>query len=588
MWLINARILTLEEVWDEADREYAILSHRWEEEEVSFKDMQNLEVATKKKGFLKIAKSCELALKDNYSYVWVDTCCINKESSAELSEAINSMYRWYQSSSVCYAFLSDVDHGAPDSGTLEQQIEESLWFDRGWTLQELLAPSHLIFYDRSWRYIDTKRAMSEMLMRRTGIDSLALEGENSLEAYSIAQRMSWASRRVTTRKEDIGYCLLGIFGVNMPMLYGEGTKAFMRLQEEIIKQSDDHTIFAWPIHREEQVGLLADSPAAFAGCQNVRVLSSGKGRSAYSMTNRGLSCEFIAKPYSPNTYFVRLDCENIDMADYHLGMFLRRLSEDDQYARVTVEGHTFIKATASEWDMSPRLSHTVWDTLDLDDIHRVIRTHIEVNVRQAIPKKDLEWIQGFVNGFRLVTPKNVKPLNAFEGIPTTPSDCIWNPRTSRMQIPPGEYGYVGTLDVSAHCRNMQRVLLGFDFDYNPVCFVLGHNQLGGKSRQATTKEIVFFDYFKQRPFLGIIDWSQVDQGQAWDLEKHRDIWALKGDRVNGIDVSLKSRSRGHFYDIGKITISRAQVSDNDRNDHGKSFEAENKWVWDVHIKFSKR
>ncbi|KAL8771265.1 MAG: hypothetical protein Q9209_003170 [Squamulea sp. 1 TL-2023] len=513
----------LEEVWDEDEREYAILSHRWAEEEVSFKDMQNIEVAAKKKGFSKIAKSCGFALKDNYSHVWVDTCCINKESSAELSEAINSMYRWYQSSSVCYAFLSDVDHSAPGLETLEQQIAKSVWFDRGWTLQELIAPAHLIFYDRDWQYVNTKRGMSEILMRRTGIDVKVFFG-NPISTYSIAQRMSWASQRVTTRKEDIAYCLLGIFDVNMPMLYGEGTKAFMRLQEEIIKQSDDHTIFAWPIYRDNQVGLLADSPAAFANCQSVRILSSGGGFSAYSITNRGLSCKFVAKPYTPNTYLVRLNCVKTDIIEEnetsqrcHLGMFLRRLDEDDQYARVTVNGQTFKHAIPARWDMAPRPWLIRREIEDLDQFRKVIPSHIEVNVRQTIRKRALRWMQASVNGFRLISPENLKPSNAVGEEPWS-EDCIWNPRTSIMQMALGEYGYVGTVEVSAHYRNMDRVMLGFDFDYNPICFVLGTKQTGRTS--------CFDDYFYQQSFLGTTDWSKVINGEAWDLEKHHGIWAL--------------------------------------------------------------
>ena len=101
------------EVWSERAKEYAILSHRWEDGEVSFRDTQNLEVASSMTtGFTKIPKSCEQSLKDGYNYVWVDTYCINKESSADFSEAINSMYRWYKASTVCYAFLSDVHANA--------------------------------------------------------------------------------------------------------------------------------------------------------------------------------------------------------------------------------------------------------------------------------------------------------------------------------------------------------------------------------------------------------------------------------------------------------------------------------------------
>ena len=320
MRLINAHTRKLEEVWDENVKKYAILSHRWENGEVSYHDMQNPAGASNMKGFAKILKACDHTVSDGYDYVWVDTCCINKENSAELTEAINSMYRWYQAAAICYAFLSDVDTKAPNIDTVEQQIKSSLWFARGWTLRSLLT-------------------------MKTGIDEAILNGE-PLSRRSIAQRMSWWRERVTTRKEDIAYCLLGIFDVNMPLLYGEGgKKAFLRLQEEIIKQSDDHTIFAWPIEHQDQPGLLAESPEAFKNCQHVRPMTSRKGRSPYSFTNRGLSIKLSATQFTMDTYLVRLDCadgllpaDNGTLDEFRLGMFLRRLDEDDQYARVKHQG----------------------------------------------------------------------------------------------------------------------------------------------------------------------------------------------------------------------------------------------------------
>ncbi|KAL8994767.1 MAG: hypothetical protein Q9169_005351 [Polycauliona sp. 2 TL-2023] len=242
MWLINAKTLKLEEVWGETVKSYAILSHRWEEEEVSHQDMHDYAIAVKKKGFTKIAKSCELALKDGFDYMWVDTCCIDKKSSAELSEAINSMFRWYESAGICYAFLSDVDcsREEADETSIHHQIQQSMWFARGWTLQELLAPRNVVFYDSNWISLGTKKSLDRVIEQRTGIDALALDRSCYFTAFSIAQRMSWAAERITTRSEDTAYRLLGLFQVNMPMLYGEGQQAFMRLQEEIIKQSDDH------------------------------------------------------------------------------------------------------------------------------------------------------------------------------------------------------------------------------------------------------------------------------------------------------------------------------------------------------------
>ena len=208
------------------------------------------------------------AIREGYQYAWVDTCCINKESSAELSEAINSMYHWYRASAVCYTFLSDVRGTVPENA-IAGEIESSAWFTRGWALQELLAPRNMVFYNQDWEYLGTKRTLSRLLTYRTGIDEAILSKQEPFSRRSIAQRMSWASRRTTTRIEDTAYCLLGIFDVNMPLLYGEREKAFLRLQEEITKKSTDHSLFAWPIHRDSQTGLLADSPAAFESCRYI-------------------------------------------------------------------------------------------------------------------------------------------------------------------------------------------------------------------------------------------------------------------------------------------------------------------------------
>jgi hypothetical protein len=234
---------------------YAILSHRWEDGEVTYRDMTSgRSSARKKKGFGKIKQCCGQAIEDGLPYVWVDTCCIDKSSSAELSEAINSMYQWYQNAAVCYAYLSDVHlesslpASLPDAhleGTLRttseveslnnalvDEIENSKWWTRGWTLQELIAPQTIQFFGTKagfWHPIGDKASLIDLISRRTGIHPDVLSGSD-VSRCSIAMRMSWAADRETTRIEDLAYCLLGIFGVSMPLLYGEGKKAFLRLQ----------------------------------------------------------------------------------------------------------------------------------------------------------------------------------------------------------------------------------------------------------------------------------------------------------------------------------------------------------------------
>ncbi|KAI4917801.1 hypothetical protein J4E85_009893 [Alternaria conjuncta] len=253
---------------------YAILSHCWEDEEVVFSDLADLEQAKKKKGFAKIEKTCKLAIGDGFHYVWVDTCCIDKSSSAELSEAINSMFAWYRDSDQCYAYLADVElEGAFAEGQSARHriaFSRSRWFERAWTLQELLASRNfhpdkdhnlydplipikfpsgrydgMKFYSRDWQLLGPKVNLGRQISKITGIPMEYLDGQ-SLEIASISMRMSWAADRQATRSEDIAYSLLGIFDVNMPLLYGEGRiKAFRRLQEEIMKISEDETLFAW-------------------------------------------------------------------------------------------------------------------------------------------------------------------------------------------------------------------------------------------------------------------------------------------------------------------------------------------------------
>lgn len=211
----------------------------------------------------KLREACAISRQGGYRYLWFDACCIDKTSSSELSEAINSMYLWYQHSAMCFVLLSDVDVSeditAPDSA-----FRRSKWFTRGWTLQELLAPANLIFVCKNWQIIGTKGMMGTLLSEITRIDPVYLRDGLDVRKASVAKRMSWAALRVTTREEDEAYCLLGIFGINMPTLYGEGRYAFIRLQEEILKQEYDQSIFAWTVFKllEDEHGRQLPLPTA--------------------------------------------------------------------------------------------------------------------------------------------------------------------------------------------------------------------------------------------------------------------------------------------------------------------------------------
>ncbi|KAI1566051.1 HET domain containing protein [Pyrenophora tritici-repentis] len=303
MRLLNAKTYQLHSELGQDKPKYAILSHTWEEEEVLFEDIRRASRAQieSKRGFYKIQRACEQALADGYDFVWIDTCCINKGSSAELSEAINSMFRWYTEASVCYAYLSDAGYGK------ELSLSHCRWFGRGWTLQELLAPDHVHFYDRNWSHLGSRISLATEIASITGIhDTILIRGHTdplstarvSRDAYTrqlnsasyvcwycgqtievsvrkallrltIAQRMTWASKRETTRLEDSAYSLMGLFEVHMPLIYGEGAKAFYRLQEAILKRSRDHSILAfratetWARTQGSFAQLLAPHPSYF-------------------------------------------------------------------------------------------------------------------------------------------------------------------------------------------------------------------------------------------------------------------------------------------------------------------------------------
>ncbi|QYS95648.1 HET domain-containing protein [Trichoderma simmonsii] len=276
MRLLNTKTYSITEFFEANIPRYAILSHTWGQGEVTYQDIaQSVGQAREKKpqGFAKVEGACALAYAEGFDYIWIDTCCIDKTSSAELSEAINSMYAWYRESSICYAYLIDVrhiEHPTLETGNRnfdEVEFGASRWFTRGWTLQELIAPSDVAFYSGDWHYLGRKSFHKDVISRITGIDVSILAGADP-SLIAVARKMYWASRRTTTRIEDMAYCLMGLFSVSMPLIYGEGEKAFLRLQEEIIKTVDDQSIFAWQLRKPSSpgpdfYGLLADSPSAF-------------------------------------------------------------------------------------------------------------------------------------------------------------------------------------------------------------------------------------------------------------------------------------------------------------------------------------
>ncbi|KAL8869207.1 MAG: hypothetical protein Q9174_004443 [Haloplaca sp. 1 TL-2023] len=285
MRLLNTTDLSFGEFFDSEIPKYAILSHRWGPREITFKDIRKRN-APPGPALRKIERCCRLARSRGIQWAWIDTCCIDDRSSAELSEAINSMYKWYQRSEVCFVFLSDVHFTSAEilefknlcsTGHYEgykfspvwSSFINSIWFTRGWTLQELFAPETVEFFDAEWSEIGTRRDLVSPISEATKILPHYLQGWD-LSEISIATKMSFAAYRTTSREEDIAYCLLGLFDVNMPLLYGEGaSNAFRRLQIEIISKSNDESIFAWKCE-EPASGMLAPSPSCFADMGDVK------------------------------------------------------------------------------------------------------------------------------------------------------------------------------------------------------------------------------------------------------------------------------------------------------------------------------
>ncbi|EJF58106.1 hypothetical protein DICSQDRAFT_139748 [Dichomitus squalens LYAD-421 SS1] len=301
MWLLKTACAELEffPTPESVPGGYAILSHVWDEHENTFQDIQafrakcaeapaepsagspaNLDTTSHPTTPItprdlvshKIRNFCILAEKEGYEYGWADTCCIDKTSSAELTETINSMYRYYSLADICFAYLFDVPTGPID--VLEQPksaFQESKWHRRGWTLQELIAPESVMLLSQSWELLGSKADLAPLLESITKVPAPLLRMNTKPSDYCVAARMAWAANRETTRPEDEAYSLMGIFGIFMPALYGEGRNAFLRLQEEIMKRSQDFSIFAWgdlrtlEPHEAEplySVGLSPSPPAS--------------------------------------------------------------------------------------------------------------------------------------------------------------------------------------------------------------------------------------------------------------------------------------------------------------------------------------
>ncbi|TPX14001.1 uncharacterized protein E0L32_005701 [Thyridium curvatum] len=425
--------------------DYAILSHTWAEEEVTFKDMETSDYYKNKKGWDKIRRSAAQAAEDKLRYVWVDTCCIDKSSSAELSEAINSMYKWYARARVCYAFLADVETVLDN----QAQFIKSRWFTRGWTLQELLAPSNVVFYNMHWKRLGTKKSLANFIGEATHIDTRDLLSQSRAMSRGVAQKFRWASKRETTRVEDRAYSLLGILRVNMPLLYGEGIKAFQRLQEEIIKQSEDQSLLAWgmglTLSNFLPEGALALSPTPFKNC--IDDMQTFKPRflpghstdlppTPWQVTSRGLRidlplihCEWLnGLAWAPICFFSRPAPEG-GSVDIAVIIPLRR-HQDGTYWRTVRSTPLLLDITADSEEktataMPPYMSKARYSS---------------VFVHMPLTLKTLQGLYGYPSS---VTHLDVTDLEAsgFKAYAWCPSDGITTRSDDTVQVA-GDLGFL--------------------------------------------------------------------------------------------------------------------------------------------------
>ncbi|TBU26211.1 hypothetical protein BD311DRAFT_456989 [Dichomitus squalens] len=276
----------------------------------------------------KVRGACAIARANGYDLIWIDSCCIDKTSSAELSEAINSMYLWYNASAVCYVFLVDVPPG--DSvEAMDSHFRASRWFKRGWTLQELLAPRNVQFLDSDWRLLGSKASLAQVVQECTRIDVEVLTHIRPLDRVSVARRMSWAANRETSRIEDRAYSLMGMFDIRMPTLYGEGQGAFRRLQEEILRRIPDQSLFAWtsgesigvlPYVRHGSITFLADTISLSSVVRQDPERTGKPGVSLFASSPSEFGASHCISPLSPSSSVLSRSYPPFDYVQMPYGM----------------------------------------------------------------------------------------------------------------------------------------------------------------------------------------------------------------------------------------------------------------------------
>lgn len=308
---------------------------------------------------------------ENSSDIWIDTCCINKKDRDELTYALNAMFTWYRESQVCYCYMYDVPKNDLDPEHKYSKFRTSQWFMRGWCLQELLAPLYLIFFNRDWEEIGTKSSLKGAISDITGI-APSIVVLNQGGEISVAQRLSWAAKRQTSVAADKSYCLLGLLGVNMPMTsdgkeIGEDEeKTFFRLQVQMLKTSDDQSLFCWqepPEEKRPSSGLLARSPRHFKNCHRFyEPRENCQASQQLTFSKKGIRVRLPlildpeGSPGEDNVYLAIMACHKKPDINYYdpppMAIYLKKLEDDDEgypmYARIrtdtikeTIQGLSF-------------------------------------------------------------------------------------------------------------------------------------------------------------------------------------------------------------------------------------------------------
>ena len=314
-----------------------------------------------------------------------------------------------------------------------------------------------------------------------------------------------------------------------------------RLQEEIIKQSDDHSIFAWDIRRTDHPGLLAESPSAFVNCFNVRPTSSREGRVPYAMTNRGLSLKLMAFPCALDTYAVSLDCTREHHSRERLGIFLRRLDEDDQYARVAVDGETIVLVPCFVWGI---------DILGMPPKSDCYRRLIEVSVRQKITALKANPFKERVDGFRIhkeLCARNSWTHDEVHGLfeKWRDEDTMVEARR-RWHFRPIDF-----LSIEFQNSQVRVMSLEFDFDHNPVCLLAKSRESIKDCHLKELTDKIRRESIYGRSGEGTFEWSTIRYFEAKELPYLPGVWAIKGDRLGGVRVLVRG--------FGALRIERMET-----------------------------